>query len=54
MWYKKENGIVIKALDIDKIKIISIISSPRSLSYTTNNYTLCLQSELMNQSNVLK
>jgi hypothetical protein len=47
MWYKKEGGSVIKALETDKISSLAVICSNRSLSYKLppKMNSLILQSE---------
>lgn len=49
MWYKKEGGAVIKALEIDKVQSLAIIQSPRALVYVPNPVrSLMLQAEAKN------
>jgi hypothetical protein len=49
LWYKKEGGAVIKSLEASHISNISIIASPRALSYLPLKQTLMLQSEALNE-----
>jgi hypothetical protein len=44
MWYKKEGGSVIKALDVDHVASIAVLQTPRPLSYLSDDDTLTLQS----------
>ena len=48
MWYKKEGGAVIKSIEADKIDSISIIHTPRGLSYLYTKNELKLSSEVVN------
>lgn len=56
MWYKKEGGSVIKALEIDKVQSIAIICSNRALSYVLppRINSLVLQSEAGTSRDVIQ
>jgi hypothetical protein len=50
MWYKKEGGAVLKALDIERIQSVSLIYSNRPLVYLPSKHSLVLQSEAGNNN----
>ncbi len=53
MWYKKEGGSVLKALDADKIASITVCHSPRPLAYSPYKLSLSLLSEVKYQLGVV-
>lgn len=53
MWYKKEGGSVLKALDADKIASLTVCHSPRPLAYSPYKLSLSLSSEVKYQLGVV-
>jgi len=45
MWYKKEGGAVIKAVDADNLASIAVLQTPRPLAYLQSSRSLALQSD---------
>lgn len=53
LWYKKEGGSVLKAIDVSKIRSISMVESPRPIAYKPDTRDIVLQSTISSEGTVL-